>query len=107
MDSGFGSVIVVDNLPKVPGAKVEKLTTVLKKIFGQIGVIHENGLRMPTDADGNTKGFAFIEFGNAQEAPARARADGRLQARQGAHLQGVPLRRLRQVRGGPRHVQDP
>ena len=70
MDSGFGSVIVVDNLPKVPGAKVEKLTTVLKKIFGQIGVIHENGLRMPTDADGNTKGFAFIEFGNAQEAAA-------------------------------------
>ena len=30
-------------------------------------MIHENGLRMPTDADGSTTGFAFIEFGNAQE----------------------------------------
>jgi translation initiation factor 3 subunit B len=77
MDSGFGSVIVVDNLPKVPSAKVEKLTTVLKKIFGQIGVIHENGLHMPTDTDGSTKGFAFIEFGNAQEAAAaREQTDG-------------------------------
>ena len=35
MDSGFGSVVVVDNLPKVPKAKHEKLATVLKKIFGQ------------------------------------------------------------------------
>ena len=59
-ESGFGNVVVVDNLPKVPSAKVEKLTTVLKKIFGQIGLIHENGLVMPVDDTGSTKGFAFV-----------------------------------------------
>ena len=77
-ESGFGSVIVVDNLPKVPQAKVGKLTTVLRKIFGQIGVVREDGLVMPTDAQtGDTKGFAFVEFGNANEAAAaREQTDG-------------------------------
>jgi hypothetical protein len=42
-------------------AKYDKLGTVLKKIFGQIGTIREGGLHMPT-ANGMTKGFAFVEF---------------------------------------------
>jgi translation initiation factor 3 subunit B len=76
-ESGFGNVVVVDNLPKVPSAKVEKLTTVLKKIFGQIGLIHENGLVMPVDDTGSTKGFAFVEFhGAAEAAAAREQTDG-------------------------------
>ena len=37
-ESGFGTVIVVDILPKVPDAKYDKLCTVVKKIYGQIGV---------------------------------------------------------------------
>jgi translation initiation factor 3 subunit B len=85
-------VIVVDNLPKVPQAKVGKLSTVLRKIFGQIGVVREDGLVMPTDAQtGDTKGFAFVEFGNANEAAGGARADGWVQARQGARVQGVQV----------------
>ena len=32
---------MVDNLPTVPPEKVDKLTTVLKKLFGQIGTIRE------------------------------------------------------------------
>jgi translation initiation factor 3 subunit B len=76
-ESGFGNVVVVDNLPKVPSAKVEKLTTVLKKIFGQIGLIRENGLVMPVDDTGSTKGFAFVEFhGAAEAAAAREQTDG-------------------------------
>ena len=76
-ESGFGNVVVVDNLPKVPSAKVEKLSTVLRKIFGQIGAIREGGLLMPTEADGSTKGFAFIEFHGAAEAQAaREQTDG-------------------------------
>ena len=76
-ESGFGSVVVVDNLPKVPGAKVDKLSTVVKKIFGQIGVIRENGLHMPLDSDGTTKGFAFVEYhGAAEAAAAREQTDG-------------------------------
>jgi hypothetical protein len=39
--SGFGSVIVVDNLPSVPEEKYEKLVNVLKKIYGQIGNIRD------------------------------------------------------------------
>ena len=69
-ESGFGTVIVVDNLPKVPDAKFEKLCTVVRKIYGQIGVVRENGLHMPKGADGVTKGFAFVEFHNPAEAAA-------------------------------------
>ena len=69
-ESGFGTVIVVDNLPKVPDAKFEKLCTVVRKIYGQIGVVRENGLHVPKGADGVTKGFAFIEFHNPVEAAA-------------------------------------
>ena len=35
--SGFGSVIVVDNLPEVPAEKHDKLVNVVTKIFSQIG----------------------------------------------------------------------
>ena len=76
-ESGFGNVVVVDNLPKVPSTKVEKLTTVLKKIFGQIGLIREGGLVMPVDDTGSTKGFAFVEYhGAAEAAAAREQTDG-------------------------------
>eukprot|EP00873_Tetraselmis_striata_P009974 jgi/Tetstr1/430238/TSEL_020066.t1 len=69
-ESGFGRVIVVDNLPSVGPEKQEKLTNVIRKIFGQIGTILEGGLVMPVDANNMTKGFAFIEFNSPQEAAA-------------------------------------
>ena len=66
-DSGFASIIVVDNLPVVPPEKFEKLQTVAKKIFGQIGVIVEGGLVMPIDSETKkTKGFAFVEYTTPQ-----------------------------------------
>lgn len=73
-DTGFGNVIVVDNLPVVPAEKYEKLEGVIRKIFGQIGVIRENGLWMPRDEDGNgkTKGYAFIEYNTPQVPPQNA-----------------------------------
>ena len=70
-ESGFGTVIVVDNLPKVPDAKFEKLCTVVRKIYGQIGVVRENGLHMPKGADRQGhEGIAFVEFHNPAEAAA-------------------------------------
>eukprot|EP00891_Asterochloris_glomerata_P006248 jgi/Astpho2/6248/Aster-03652 len=70
-ETGFGCVIVVDNLPTVPPEKVDKLTTVLKKLFGQIGTIREGGLWMPADeATKLTKGFAFVEYLQPEEAHA-------------------------------------
>lgn len=66
-ETGFGSVIVVDNLPKIPDEKFDKLLAVIKKIYGQIG--HVRDVQMPKDAEtGLTKGFAFVEFSHPQEA---------------------------------------
>ena len=62
-DSGFGNIIVVDNLPVVPREKFEKLESVIRKIYSQIGVIKEDGLRMPIDPETNkTLGYCFIEY---------------------------------------------
>jgi translation initiation factor 3 subunit B len=62
-DSGFGNVIVVDNLPVVAPEKYGKLENVISKIFGQMGTIREHGLVMPIDEETQkTKGFAFIEY---------------------------------------------
>ncbi|PSS11951.1 Eukaryotic translation initiation factor 3 subunit B like [Actinidia chinensis var. chinensis] len=68
-DTGFGSIIVVDNLPVVPKEKFEKLEGVVRKIYGQIGVIKEDGLWMPIDpATQKTLGYCFIEYNTPQEA---------------------------------------
>eukprot|EP00741_Cyanophora_paradoxa_P015119 tig00020848_g14590.t1 len=67
-EAGFDSIIVVDGLPVVDQDKYEKLVNVVRKIFSQIGAIRENGLYMPKDAKGATKGFAFIEFSTPEEA---------------------------------------
>lgn len=76
-DTGFGNVIVVDNLPVVASEKYEKLEGVIRKIFGQIGVITQNGLMMPRDESGKTKGYAFIEYSTPQEAQtAREQTNG-------------------------------
>ncbi|KAF5831983.1 eukaryotic initiation factor [Dunaliella salina] len=69
-ETGFGSVIVVLNLPVVPTEKYDKLAAVIKKIYGSIGTIREGGFFLPQDASGKTKGFAFIEFSTTQEAVA-------------------------------------
>lgn len=66
-DTGFGNVIVVDNLPVVPKEKFEKLEGVIRKIYGQIGVIKEDGLWMPVDPDTQkTLGYGFIEYNTPQ-----------------------------------------
>lgn len=76
-DTGFGNVIVVDNLPIVAIEKFDKLEGVIRKIFGQIGVICEDGLWMPKDENGKTKGYAFIEYNTPQEAQtAREQTNG-------------------------------
>ncbi|MED6203662.1 Eukaryotic translation initiation factor 3 subunit B [Stylosanthes scabra] len=68
-DSGFGNVIVVDNVPIVPMEKFEKLETVIRKIYSQVGDIKENGLWMPLSSDSTkTLGYCFIEFNTPQEA---------------------------------------
>ena len=61
----WGNVIVVDNLPKIPMAKHDKLLGVLKRIFAQTGTIER--LVMPQENE-KTLGVAFVEFATAEEA---------------------------------------
>ncbi|MQM15581.1 hypothetical protein Taro_048527 [Colocasia esculenta] len=66
---GFGSIIVVDNLPVVPPEKFEKLENVIRKIYSQIGVIKEDGFWMPVNPETNrTLGYCFVEYNTPQEA---------------------------------------
>eukprot|EP01098_Paradermamoeba_levis_P006217 TRINITY_DN2589_c0_g1_i1.p1 TRINITY_DN2589_c0_g1~~TRINITY_DN2589_c0_g1_i1.p1 ORF type:complete len:444 (-),score=142.21 TRINITY_DN2589_c0_g1_i1:974-2305(-) len=60
LETGFDSVVVVDNLPIVSEDKHSKLVNVVTKIFGQVGEIVEFDL--PKDDKSMTLGFAFIEF---------------------------------------------
>ena len=45
----WGNVVVVDNLPKIPMGKYDKLLGVLKRIFAQTGAI--SNLEMPNEND--------------------------------------------------------
>ena len=66
-ESGFGNVIVVDNLPVVPKEKFEKLEGVIRKIYSQIGVIKDDGFWMPIDPETQkTLGYCFIEYNTPQ-----------------------------------------
>lgn len=66
-ESGFGNIIVVDNLPVVPPEKFEKLEGVIRKIYSQIGVVKEDGLWMPVNPDSKkTLGYCFIEYNTPQ-----------------------------------------
>ncbi|EFN54066.1 hypothetical protein CHLNCDRAFT_136163 [Chlorella variabilis] len=70
-ESGFSNVLVVDNLPAVPAEKYDKLTAILTKIFGGSGRIREGGLFHPQDeATKRSKGYAFVEYENAEQARA-------------------------------------
>ena len=60
---GVESVVVVDNIPKVGPARIDKLKTVIDKLFSSIGEIVN--VFYPIDEEGNTKGFAFLEYKNS------------------------------------------
>lgn len=68
------NVIVVDNVPRVPFEKEEKLKGVLRKTFMTISAVKEGGIHLPRGPDPNnpgatlTHGYAFIEFETAKDA---------------------------------------
>ncbi|CAB9518604.1 factor 3 subunit B [Seminavis robusta] len=71
----FEDSVVITNLPKVPEAKVEKLTKVVLKLVRRIGSLAENadidfsGLHMPYDKEkGSTLGFCLVEYETPEEA---------------------------------------
>jgi len=69
----FETAVLIANLPKAPASKVEKLTTVVKRLVSKIGALATtdlfSGVQMPTDSTtGATRGFAFIEYTTAADA---------------------------------------
>lgn len=57
-------MIIIDNLPIVPVEKFERLQSVMRAIYGQIGVIKEGGLWIPILY--TTYGYCFIEYATPQ-----------------------------------------
>ena len=45
LDTSYKNIIFCDNLPVVPPEKFDKLASVVRKIFGQIGNIREGARR--------------------------------------------------------------
>ena len=75
LHTSFDSAVVITNLPKVPEAKVEKLTKVVMKLVSRIGALAANeetgftGFSMPyDDAKGSTQGFCLVEYETPDEA---------------------------------------
>lgn len=71
----FETCIIITNLPKVPQAKLEKLTKVVMKLVSRIGNLASNddsgfsGVSMPfNDEKGSTLGFCFVEYETPEEA---------------------------------------
>jgi translation initiation factor 3 subunit B len=71
----FESAVVITNLPKVPDAKLDKLTKVVLKLVSRIGTLAANedtgftGLHMAYDAEkDSTLGFCLVEYETPEEA---------------------------------------
>ena len=63
---GVESVVVVDGVPVVDENRVEKLKNVVRKIYGKFGrLVNEH---YPTDEEGKTKGYIFLEFSSKDNA---------------------------------------
>ena len=59
---GVDSVVVVDGIPAVGPERLEKLKSVIRKIFSKIGnVVTEH---YPVDEENKTKGYMFVEYPN-------------------------------------------
>lgn len=69
---GVENVVIVDNIPKVDPSRQEKLKTVIHKLFSTCGDI--TNVFYPVDDDGNTKGYCFLEYKNAENAEEAVRS---------------------------------
>ncbi|XP_011498180.1 PREDICTED: eukaryotic translation initiation factor 3 subunit B [Ceratosolen solmsi marchali] len=63
---GVESVIVIDGVPIVEPKRLEKLQSVIEKIYGKFGAIVNK--YYPQDENGMTKGYVFFEYSNPTSA---------------------------------------
>ncbi|KAM3959211.1 eukaryotic translation initiation factor 3 subunit b [Aphomia sociella] len=69
---GYENVIVVDGCPQVGPERLEKLQSVINKIFSKFGkIVNEY---YPTTETGVTTGYIFLEYGNPQNAAEAVKA---------------------------------
>lgn len=82
LNESMETAVVITNLPRVPEAKVEKLTKVVLKLVSKIGTLQAtadaafDGCLMPLSGDGNsggngektTLGFCFVEYETVEAA---------------------------------------
>eukprot|EP00571_Detonula_confervacea_P011392 CAMPEP_0172302166 /NCGR_PEP_ID=MMETSP1058-20130122/3911_1 /TAXON_ID=83371 /ORGANISM="Detonula confervacea, Strain CCMP 353" /LENGTH=719 /DNA_ID=CAMNT_0013012549 /DNA_START=61 /DNA_END=2220 /DNA_ORIENTATION=- len=75
LETKFDRCVVITNLPKIPGAKYEKLSKVILKLVSRIGNLAAyegtddfTGFFMPQAEDGSTVGCAFVEYDTAGDA---------------------------------------
>ncbi|CAF1610975.1 unnamed protein product, partial [Didymodactylos carnosus] len=62
----LNNIIIIDNLPRVDTAKLEKLKVVVAKVYNKFGPIKNE--YYPIDEEGKTKGYGFFEFESEQAA---------------------------------------
>lgn len=66
--TGYDTIIVVDNAPKIDVSKLDKLVSAMQKVFSTIGTIVRDGVTIPFSEEGKTKGWIFIEFETSEMA---------------------------------------
>ena len=54
----INNVILIDNAPKVDSSKEEKLLSKIRQVFQNIEVIKPDGIYMPKDDSGMSKGYS-------------------------------------------------
>ncbi|EON65017.1 eukaryotic translation initiation factor 3 subunit B [Coniosporium apollinis CBS 100218] len=80
MEEGLDAFVVIDGLPVVPEDSRQKLVKFLLRKLNTVGKASESGVFMPLNDQAMTEGFAFVEFGSAEQAAAAVKA-----------LHGTPL----------------
>ncbi|KAF2759415.1 eukaryotic translation initiation factor-like protein 3 subunit B [Pseudovirgaria hyperparasitica] len=70
LEEGLDAFVVLDGLPRVPEDSKAKLQKYVIRKLTEAAKPREDGFFMPTNDEGMTEGFAFVEFGSPAEAAA-------------------------------------
>lgn len=108
MSRNFDKVVVVSNLPKIPLAKLEKLTGAMRKLLGRMGTIQEDGLVLPVNAEGSgTAGYAFVAFETSDVAATAVKSLNGFSFDKSHQLAVFPYGRLSELESWPAEYTEP
>lgn len=80
LDTSYTNVVIVESIPIIPREKLEKLTSILKKILSHSDslaslTIVDFDMPFEEGADAKSKGFALVRYSNEEEARLALRHD--------------------------------